>query len=68
MTVLIFALLSASLLLSQRGARGLAIGLALLTMGLTAALFLYQIHSPRDGWRMPWIQVRALGSAGATAA
>lgn len=56
---LIFALLTAALALLLYGPRRLALLAAALCLFASAGLFLWEIHSPEDGFRMPWLQVRA---------
>ena len=56
MMAIIFAMLSAALLVGWFGRRGLAIALIAITLVLAIHLFLWEIHSPEYGYRMPWIQ------------
>ena len=56
MMAIIFAMLSAALLVGWFGRRGLAIALVAITLVLAIHLFLWEIHSPEYGYRMPWIQ------------
>jgi len=56
MMAIIFALLSAALLVGWFGRRGVAIVLVALTLVLAIHLFLWEIYSPEYGFRMPWIQ------------
>lgn len=64
---LISAVMALGLLAASAGPRRLAIGLALLCLALSAGLFLFEIHSPTDGFAMPWLQVRAGAAPGAAA-
>lgn len=59
MMALIFAVLTAALASLFTGPRWLALALAAVGLALSTGLFLFEIHSPTDGFRMPWIQVRA---------
>lgn len=59
MMALIFATLTAAFAASLFQLRGLAVAALLLCLALSAGLFLFEIHSPEDGFRMPWLQVRA---------
>ena len=63
MMALILALLTASLALQLYGARRAALAAAALCLMVSAGLFLGEIHSPRDGFSMPWLQVRAAAPA-----
>jgi len=56
MMTVIFATLSAALVIGWFGRRVLAIVLLAVTLVLAVHLFLWEIHSPVYGFRMPWIQ------------
>ena len=58
---LIFATLTVALLAARSGLRRLAVAALLACLLLSAGLFLFEIHSPEDGFRMPWLQVNADG-------
>ena len=59
MMLVIFAATSAALVASQVAWFRAAVAFALLALALAAALFLFEIHDPVDGFRLPWLQVRA---------
>jgi hypothetical protein len=56
MMAVIFAMLSAALVTGWFGRRSIAIVLVAVTLALAVHLFLWEIHSPEYGFRMPWIQ------------
>jgi cbb3-type cytochrome oxidase subunit 1 len=56
MMAVIYAMLSAALLSGWFGRRVLAIVLVAVTLVLAAHLFLWEVHSPVYGYRLPWIQ------------
>jgi hypothetical protein len=56
MMAVIFATLSAALVTGWFGRRSIAIALIVITLVLAVHLFLWEIHSPEYGFRMPWIQ------------
>jgi len=56
MMAAIFATLSAALLVGWFGKRSIAILLVAIALVLAVHLFLWEIHSPEYGFRMPWIQ------------
>lgn len=56
MMALIFGLVTAALVTGWVGRRGVAILLVALALLLSVHLFLWEIHSPVYGFRMPWIQ------------
>jgi hypothetical protein len=56
MMAAIFATLSAALLVGWFGRRRVAILLVAIALVLAIHLFLWEIHSPEYGFRMPWIQ------------
>ena len=59
MMALIFAAMTLALALASAGPRWLAVMVALACLVLSTGLFLFEIHSPGDGFRMPWLEVRA---------
>lgn len=62
MMTLIFGTLLAALLTAYAGYRRLAIAVILSCLILSIGEFLWEIHSPEYGFRMPWLQVlRILG-------
>lgn len=63
MMALIFAAMTLALATASAGPRWLAVALALACLALSTGLFLFEIHSPADGFRMPWLDVRAEGIA-----
>lgn len=56
MMALVFAILSAGLLVGWFGRRSLAIIFITIALLLAVHLFLWEIYSPEYGFRMPWIQ------------
>lgn len=56
MMAVIFATLSAALVTGWLGRRVAAIGLIAVTLLLAIHLFLWEVHSPVYGYRLPWIQ------------
>ena len=52
----IFATLCGGLIAGWLGRRMVAIGLVAVTLFLAIHLFLWEIHSPVYGFRLPWIQ------------
>jgi hypothetical protein len=56
MMAAIFATLSAALLVGWFGRRRVAILLVAVALVLAVHLFLWEIHCPEYGFRMPWIQ------------
>lgn len=64
MMTAIFATLTLAFLFGYVGPRWLAVSFALVCLGLSFGLFLYEIYSPDYGFRMPWLQVQlAIGAA-----
>jgi hypothetical protein len=57
MMVLVFAALLAAFVCGWLHKTAAAIGLLALAFVLAAALFLWEVYSPRYGFAMPWIQV-----------
>ena len=56
MMAIIFATMSAALVTGWFGRRSLAIALVAVALVLAIHLFLWEIHSPEYGFKMPWIQ------------
>jgi hypothetical protein len=56
MMVLCFAAMSLALACIRFGPRWLAVTALTAALALSAGLFLFEIHSPDDGFRMPWLQ------------
>lgn len=56
MMALVFAILSAGLVVGWFGRRSLAIIFITIALVLAVHLFLWEIYSPEYGFRMPWIQ------------
>jgi len=53
----VFAVLLIAFILDLSGLRRLAVGFLFLSLALGVGLFLWEIYSPEDGFRMPWLQV-----------
>jgi 4-hydroxybenzoate polyprenyltransferase len=58
MMVAIFVTMLAALALGWLGYRRLAIAAAALCFACALWLFQWEIYSPTDGYRMPWIDTR----------
>jgi len=56
MMALIFAAMLAALVVGWFGRRPVAIVLVVIALLLAVHLFLWEVHSPEYGFRMPWIQ------------
>jgi hypothetical protein len=56
MMAVIFAIISAALVVGWFGRRSLAILFVAVALVLGVHLFLWEIYSPEYGFRMPWIQ------------
>ena len=56
MMAAIFAALLIAFILNACGLRGLAVFCLFLSFALGGCLFLWEIYSPDDGFRMPWLQ------------
>ena len=56
MMALIFATLSAALVTGWLRRRLVSIGLLAVSLVLSVHLFLWEVHSPVYGYRLPWIQ------------
>ena len=57
MMAVLFAVLLVAFILDVSGFRRLAVSCLVLCLALSVGLFLWEIHSPDDGFRMPWLQV-----------
>ena len=57
MLVAVFALITVALAAAFWGQRRLAIWALFLCLMLATAEFLWDIYSPQDGFRLPWLQV-----------
>ncbi|CAN5711374.1 hypothetical protein BH11PSE3_BH11PSE3_26100 [soil metagenome] len=57
MMALLFAALLAAFVLNFLGRERAAVTCLLLCFALCVGLFLWEIYSPVDGLRMPWLQV-----------
>jgi hypothetical protein len=55
---LVFAALLLALVVGRFGARRLAIACLVAFMALFVWQFLFEIYSPTDGFRMPWIRTQ----------
>jgi hypothetical protein len=53
----IFAFLTIAFLLDFLGRKRPAVICLAVSLGLTLYLFAWEIYSPDDGFRMPWLQV-----------
>ena len=53
----IFAILLIAFVLNLAGRGRLAVSCLLVSLALSVGLFLWEIHSPEYGFRMPWLQV-----------
>jgi hypothetical protein len=62
MMVAIFASMTLALIAAHWGPRWLALAALLVCLALSMGEFLYEIYSPVDGFRLPWLQ--ALLSSG----
>ena len=56
MMAVIFAVMTGALDFAWFGRRGIAVLLVSITLLLAIHLFLWEIHDPQYGFRMPWIQ------------
>lgn len=56
MMALIFATLSAALVTGWLRRRAISIVLLAVSLVLAVHLFLWEVHSPVYGYRLPWIQ------------
>ena len=63
MMVAIFAAMSLALLAAYRGPRWLALTALLACLALSLGEFVYEIYSPVDGFRLPWLQAMLTGRA-----
>lgn len=56
MMVAIFAFMVLALVAVRRAPRRFAVAALLVCLALSTAEFLYEIDSPVDGFRLPWLQ------------
>ena len=61
MMVTIFASMVLALVAARRAPRWLAIAALLVCLALSTAEFVYEIDSPVDGFRLPWLQAMVHG-------
>jgi hypothetical protein len=54
--VLCFATMMVALSVLQRGSRKMALIAFIASMLMSLGMFLFEIYSPSDGFRMPWLQ------------
>jgi hypothetical protein len=57
MMAAVFATLLAALVFEFAGYGRAAVACLLLSLGLGARLFLWEVYSPDYGFRMPWLQL-----------
>ena len=57
MMAAVFATLLAALAFDFSGRQRIAIACLLLSLGLGAGLFLWEVYSPDYGFRMPWLEL-----------
>ncbi|MBV2143890.1 hypothetical protein KUG47_10325 [Falsochrobactrum sp. TDYN1] len=60
MMLVIFATLGLALLLGWFGRKSIALVLIVICLALAVKQFLWEIHSPEYGYRMPWIQTQVI--------
>ena len=65
MMVAIFTSMAVALVAARWGSRRLAVAALLACLALSLGLFLYEIDSPVDGFRLPWLQATARGGESA---
>ena len=56
MMVAIFTSMVLALVVARWGPRWLAVAALLVCLALSTGLFVYEIDSPVDGFRLPWLQ------------
>jgi Family of unknown function (DUF5993) len=61
MMVAVFTSMGVALLAAYRGPRWLAVVALLVCLAVSMAEFLYEIYSPVDGFRLPWLQAMLSG-------
>ena len=61
MMVAIFTTMALALVAAGLGARRLASAALFACFALSAGLFLFEIDSPVDGFRLPWLQAMVQG-------
>ncbi len=57
MMVAVFALMVLALLAARWGPRWLALTALAVCLAVSTAEFLWEIYSPEDGFRLPWLEV-----------
>ena len=65
MMVAIFTSMLLALVAVRWGARWLAVAALLVCLALSTGLFVYEIDSPVDGFRLPWLQAMVHGGRSA---
>ena len=61
MMVAIFTSMMLALVVARWGPRRLALAALLVCLALSTGLFVYEIDSPVDGFRLPWLQAMVGG-------
>ena len=61
MMVAIFTSMVLALVVARWGPRWLAVAALLVCLALSTGLFVYEIDSPVDGFRLPWLQAMVHG-------
>ena len=61
MMIAVFASMVAALLAARWGPRWLALAALLICLALATGEFLWEIDSPVDGFRLPWLQAMIHG-------
>ena len=59
MMLVVFAAMAVALVAAQGARPRTAAVCAFVGLLLAAALFLFEVYDPVDGFRLPWLQVRA---------
>lgn len=62
MMAAIFAFMSLALVAAYRGSRSVMLVLIIVCLSLATAEFLWEIYSPEDGFRLPWLQALTRGA------
>ncbi|MGJ3448464.1 hypothetical protein [Enterobacter sp. PTB] len=58
--LIVFTVMALSLLFAYFGRKMVATLLIIICLALSVKQFLWDIYSPEDGFRMPWIQVKVI--------
>ncbi|WP_049857983.1 hypothetical protein [Trabulsiella odontotermitis] len=58
--LIVFTVLALSLLFAYFGRKMVATLLIIICLALSVKQFLWDIYSPEDGFRMPWLQVKVI--------